>query len=117
MKDQWTEINELRRVYLMPDLTEVVIDNPRALFISKSRTHYVSNDNDTERIIVQWPFDAIHITVAESQNWTYPPPRFTNKNDGTRAEVDEAIKRLTQRKTIPCINGPWATPDLFKDGE
>jgi len=92
MKDQWTKINEIQRRYRMPDGSEVIIDNPSALFISKSRTHYLSNEDDTERCIVPWPFHSIHSEVAESEDWVFPPPRFMTYEP----------------------SGPWAVSDVFK---
>ena len=113
MKDQWTEINEIQRRYRMPDGSEVVIDNPDAIFISKSRTHYVSSDDDTERIIVPWPFHAIHSKVEDSSDWIYPPPRFDDVPNSKPFTTNDlrAVKEMLKQT---CDSGPWAVSDIFQ---
>lgn len=78
MKNQWWKINEVERRYLTRDGGEVVILGPAALFISDSGTHYVSNEDDTKRVIVPFPFRGISSTVQNSNDWIYPEPRFTS---------------------------------------
>ncbi len=69
MKDSWSEVKEVSRTYYLPNGNKVKINNPSAIFISKSRTHYVSNEDDTERLIVPWPFDYVDIVVENSNDW------------------------------------------------
>jgi hypothetical protein len=90
MKDSWTEVKEISRSYTMPDGNVLKINNPSAVFISKSRTHYVSNEDDTARIIIPWPFNALTIEVEDSSDWLFPPPRFKNSSS------------------------PWTPPDFLK---
>ncbi len=100
MKNNWTELNEVRRTYLQPDGGSIVIDEPRGLFISESRTHYLSNEDDTKRCIVPWPFSAITIEVEDSQDWSWPPPRLDI--------FDEPVK---------TNSGPWSVSDIFQNGK
>jgi hypothetical protein len=90
MKDSWSEVKEISRTYYLPNGNKVVINNPSAVFISKSRTHYVSNEDDTQRIIIPWPFDYIDIVVEDSADWLFPPPRFSKPSS------------------------PWTPPDFLK---
>lgn len=120
MKGNWTEINEIRRTYLMPNGEEVVIEEPRALFISSSRTHYLSNEDDKVRAIIPWPFYGIIIEVAESENWVYPPPRFNDFDVTDPQELQKSINRILKGGYLSQtgINGgPWAVSDLFENGK
>jgi hypothetical protein len=79
MKNSWTRINETERRYFMPNKDSIVINNPRAIYISESRTHYISNEDDTQRTIIPWPFTGILIKVNDSSEWVFPEPRFPEK--------------------------------------
>jgi len=114
MNSQWTEIKELQRRYLKADGTEIVINNPAALFISKSGTHYLSNEDDTERAIVPWPFQSIHIEVEDSSDWKYPPPRFTEDVSSCVEAGNFRIDNLVKEFNKTWVNGPWSTSDLFQ---
>lgn len=74
MKNSWTKVKETSRTYFHNN-GKVRIENPSAIFISPSRTHYISTNDDTTRTIVPWPFNAIELEVEKSSDWVYPEPR------------------------------------------
>lgn len=111
-KLEWKDLNEVERRYIFDDHTIVVKNSAAVCYTDIGEI--LSNANDTERIQINDSYYALVIVKNSSEDWVYPPPRFPNKSEGDNSAVCKAINRLTK---LPCINGPWATPDLFKDGE
>lgn len=74
MVQHWTKLKERKRVYYFPDNSKITVEKPSAIYISNEGTHYISYNEDTQRLIIKNTFLCICIDVENAQDWVHPKP-------------------------------------------